>query len=142
MKSAKIYHLLVSFVLMIAVISCSGKQDEKPGQQSEDSNSKQALHVQITGEWLRTDGNYVLNIEKFNADSTLRAFYLNPKPIHIAETRWKVQDDHVFFFIKFDDEGYPGSYYSLGYLPEEDRLYGFYYQAVMNQEFEVIFERK
>ena len=84
----------------------------------------------------------MLRIERFNNDSTINAGYLNPKPIHIAETRRKVIDDTVNFYVIFEDEGYPGSYYSLGYITEEDKLYGFYYQAVINQEFEVVFTRK
>lgn len=135
-------YLIIGFLLSTGSFFCSESQTDRATQSEENPGDNSGLHTHITGEWLRTDGNYVLNIEKFKADSTLRAFYLNPKPVHIAETRWKVQDGHVYFFIKFDDEGYPGSYYSLGYLPEEDRLYGFYYQAVMNREFEVIFERK
>ncbi len=142
MKSLKIFRWCISFSAMIVIISCSGNQQEQSSKIEDKSGNDPGLHLQITGEWLRTDGNYVFNIEKFNADSTLQAVYLNPKPIHIVETRWKLQDGFVYFFIKFEDEGYPGSYYSLGYLPEEDKLYGFYYQAQMNQEFEVVFERK
>ena len=142
MKTHSIFYLMISFLLSTGSFSCSESDTDRAAQSEESTGDNAGLHVHITGEWLRTDGNYTLNVEKFNTDSTVNAFYYNPRPIHIAETRWKVQDDHVFFFIKFDDEGYPGSYYSLGYLPEEDRLYGFYYQAVMNQEFEVIFERK
>jgi len=142
MKTRKLLFGWLCSLLIIASLSCTGNQQEQAEQLKEKSDTDPGLHIQITGEWLRTDGNYVLNIEKFNSDSTLNAIYLNPKPINIAETHWKVQDGYIYFFVKFDDEGYPGSYYSLGYLPEEDKLFGLYYQAAMNQEFEVVFERK
>ncbi len=96
----------------------------------------------VLGKWQRTDGGYVLEINNLKADSTLEAGYYNPNPINVSETQWKVKDGHFYFFVKFDDEGYPGSYYSLGYYAEEDRLYGFYYQAVQQQKYDVAFERK
>jgi len=91
--------------------------------------------------WLRSDGNYTWEIRKFKADSTLNAAYLNPKSINIETTQWKIRDNYVYFFIKFQDEGYPGSYYSLGYYPEEDKLYGSYFQAVAEQKYDVVFDR-
>ena len=127
-------------VMFMVLLSCSETQD-KTAEKKETPTDQPGLHAQIIGEWLRPDGNYVLILEKFNPDSTVSARYLNPRPIHIAETRWKTQDGYVYFYIKFDDEGYPGSYYSLGYLPEEDKLYGLYYQATMRQEYEVEFVR-
>jgi hypothetical protein len=45
-------------------------------------------------------------------------------------------------FIKLQDEGYPGSIYTLYYYAEKDALAGFYYQAAMQQTFEVVFIRK
>jgi hypothetical protein len=142
MNTLKILPGSVIPLMIFLAFSCSGNQQHDAEKPVEKSDADPGLHTQITGEWLRTDGSYVLNIQKFNDDSTLTTIYLNPKPIHIAETGWKVQEGFVYLFVRFDDEGYPGSYYSLGYLPEEDKLYGFYYQAVMDQEFEVLFERK
>ena len=94
------------------------------------------------GKWLRSDGGYILELNNLKTDSTLEAAYFNPNPINISETQWKVQDGHLYFLVKFDDEGYPGSYYSLGYYEEEDRLYGFYFQAVQQQKYDVVFERE
>ena len=131
---------VVPLVLLI-IISCSDDQHNASAGKDGEKNSP-GLHVQVTGEWLRTDGNYILNLNRFNADSTINAVYLNPRSIHIAETRWKVRDTFVYILVKFEDEGYPGSYYSLGYIPEKDILYGLYYQAALDQEFEVVFERR
>ena len=95
----------------------------------------------MLGSWIRPDGGYNLEITAFNK-STLDAAYYNPNPVMISETQWKIQDGYVYFYVKFDDVGYEGSYYSLGYFPDRDILAGFYYQAPMNQEFDVYFERE
>jgi hypothetical protein len=126
---------------ILLVSACSEKKESKSDTGKVKQENLPGITEQVTGKWLRMDGGYVLHIDKFNADSTLNAVYLNPKPIHISENQWKIQDGYLYFFIKFDDEGYPGSYYSLGYYPEEDKLFGIYYQAVMGQKFDVIFER-
>jgi len=91
---------------------------------------------------MRTDGDYVLDIKGFNSDSTMDVAYLNPNPINISETKWKVHEGYVYFYVLFDDVGYPGSYYSLGYFPEEDKLYGKYFQATQKQQYDIVFERK
>ena len=96
----------------------------------------------IIGEWSRTDGGYVLHVRSIRPDGSVDAGYFNPKEINIAEanvSEWKGMGK---LFIKLQDEGYPGSTYTLYYYPEKDALAGFYYQAAMNQTFEVVFIRK
>ena len=44
-------------------------------------------------------------------------------------------------FIELRGPGYPGSTYTLTYDPKTDELAGIYYQAVMQQNFEVVFVR-
>jgi len=127
--------LIFIFSLLVACSSQSKKQEE----------SKYISDTKLTaalGKWQRSDGNYTIELSNIKTDSTVEATYLNPNPIHIAETRWKVNDGYFYFFIKLDDEGYPGSYYSLGYFPEDDRLYGYYFQAMQGQRYEVVFERQ
>jgi len=94
------------------------------------------------GEWSRTDGGYVLHVRNVRSDGLVDAEYLNPKAVNIAEanvSEWKGLNK---LFIKLQDEGYPGSTYTLYYYPEKDALVGFYYQAAMQQTFEVVFTRK
>jgi len=45
-------------------------------------------------------------------------------------------------FIELRDTGYPGSTYTLIYNLQQDMLTGIYYQAAVNQSFEVVFVRK
>lgn len=96
----------------------------------------------LVGEWVRADGGYVINVRGINSDGSVDAGYFNPKEINIAEAKvseWKGLNK---LFIKLQDEGYPGSTYTLYYYAEKDALAGFYYQAAMQQTFEVVFIRK
>lgn len=43
--------------------------------------------------------------------------------------------------VKLRDVGYPGSAYTLVYVPEKDVLLGSYFQAVSRQYFDVLFVR-
>lgn len=143
MKKDNRYRLfpLVTIVLFVLIAGC-GRQQSSGNLGSKAVRENASAGGDILGTWVRTDGGYTLEIEAFFTDSTLLASYFNPNPVNIAETEWKIRNGFVYFYIKFEDEGYPGSYYSLGYYPEKDILAGFYYQAVMKQEFDVVFVRK
>ena len=136
----KIITHLLSAILLISIIAACSNQSQKKQEEKSIYVSDTKLTAAL-GKWQRTDGDYIIELSNIKTDSTLEAAYLNPNPIHVSETAWKVNDGYVYFFIKLDDEGYPGSFYSLGYYPEEDRLYGFYYQALQQQQYDVIFER-
>ena len=136
----KIITHLLSAILLISIIAACSNQSQKKQEEKSIYVSDTKLTAAL-GKWQRTDGDYIIELSNIKTDSTLEAAYLNPNPIHVSETAWKVNDGYIYFFIKLDDEGYPGSFYSLGYYPEEDRLYGFYYQALQQQQYDVIFER-
>ena len=48
----------------------------------------------------------------------------------------------VEFFVELRDTGYPGSYYTLIYDSESNRLVGVYNHLGLNQKFEVYFVKK
>ncbi len=96
----------------------------------------------IIGKWVRADGNYVVNVRGVNHDGSVDAGYYNPNEINIAEAGVSMWKGLVKLFIKLQDEGYPGSTYTLYYYAGKDALAGFYYQAAMGQTFEVVFFRK
>ena len=96
----------------------------------------------IVGEWVRPDGGYVVHVRDVNLDGSVEAGYFNPSEIHIAEARVSLSKGLIKLFIKLQDKGYPGSTYTLYYYAEKDALAGFYYQAAMQQTFEVVFLRK
>lgn len=96
----------------------------------------------IAGQWQRTDGNYLIKVSDVKADGRAMVSYFNPKPIHVAKAAISTEKSLIKLFIKFQDKGYEGSTYKLYYYAQKDALAGFYYQAVMDRTYEVIFLRK
>jgi hypothetical protein len=96
----------------------------------------------LTGRWLRPDGGYIIEILDVHDEGTLEAGYFNPNPINISRAEWKIEDNRLKIFIKFDDVNYPGSTYTLDYFPDRDLLIGAYFQAVQQQSFYVEFIRQ
>lgn len=94
----------------------------------------------IIGRWNRTDGNYTIEIKKMNSRGLLGVAYSNPKPINIAQT--KISSEKTKIFIKLQDKGYPGSTYTLDYIPSDDLFKGTYFHAGIQQSFQVIFTRE
>jgi hypothetical protein len=96
----------------------------------------------LLGEWLRPDGGYVLSVTGVGPDGRAAVAYLNPRPIRVARAEARREGDLVGLFVEFDDVGYPGSTYTLGYDAASGQLKGLYYQAVERQQFDVYFVRQ
>ena len=96
----------------------------------------------LLGEWLRPDGGYVLSVTGVGPDGRAAVSYLNPRPIKVARAEARREGQLVGLFVEFDDVGYPGSTYTLGYDAASGQLRGLYYQAVQRQQFEVVFVRQ
>jgi hypothetical protein len=110
--------------------------------QMADTASAQPLDVNVlAGQWARIDGNYTLRVRDVMPDGTAEVGYFNPGKIHVAESRVTRQDGRLKLFVKLQDEGYPGSTYTLYYYTEKDALAGAYYQAVTGRTYDVIFVR-
>jgi len=75
-------------------------------------------------------------------DGRAAVAYLNPRPIRVARAEARREGEIVGLFVEFDDVGYPGSTYTLGYDAASGQLKGLYYQAVQRQQFEVYFVRQ
>ena len=96
----------------------------------------------LTGRWLRPDGGYILEIKSVDDRSgKMEAAYLNPKPIHVAKAEATREGAGLKIFVELRDVNYPGSTYTLAHDPAKDQLAGIYYQAALQQQFEVVFER-
>ncbi len=96
----------------------------------------------LTGRWLRPDGGYILEIKSVDEPSgKMEAAYLNPKSIHVAKAEATREGAGVKVFVELRDVNYPGSTYTLAHDPAKDQLTGIYYQAALQQQFEVVFER-
>jgi hypothetical protein len=96
----------------------------------------------LTGRWLRPDGGYVIEIRSAQTNGVLDAGYFNPRPINVSRAEWRRENGRLQVFIELRDANYPGSTYTLRYVPEQDRLVGDYFQAVHRQTFDVEFVRQ
>jgi hypothetical protein len=97
----------------------------------------QALH----GRWLRPDGGYILDIRDVEASGKIDAAYLNPRPINVARAEATRDGSTMQVFVELRAPGYPGSTYTLTYDPQHDQLAGVYFQAALQQRFDVVFVR-
>ena len=95
----------------------------------------------LVGRWLRTDSPYVIEIREVSPDGTLRAGYYNPQPINVSAAKVENKNSTLQVFVELHDTGYPGSNYTLNYDPEYDALEGTYFQATLQQKFDVAFMR-
>jgi len=96
----------------------------------------------LIGSWVRPDGGYVIEISKIHPDGAVALAYFNPRPINVARASVSETDGVVELFVELRDLGYPGSTYTLKYNPEHDVMIGVYFQAAIQQPFDVIFQRK
>jgi hypothetical protein len=95
----------------------------------------------LRGRWLRPDGGYILDIRAIDARGTLEAVYLNPRPIHVARAEATGDGTTLKVSVELRASGYPGSTYTLRYDPTRDQLDGIYFQAALQQRFNVVFVR-
>jgi hypothetical protein len=95
----------------------------------------------LHGQWLRTDGGYVIEIRHVADDGRMDAGYYNPNPINVSRAEAIREQDVVKVFIELRDVNYPGSTYTLRYDGERDVLEGIYHQAALQQSFTVRFIR-
>ncbi len=76
-----------------------------------------------------------------NDDGTLAAKYFNPNPINVGKANCDVSSGSLKIIVELRDVNYPGSTYTLTYLPDRDMLAGEYFQAVEGLTFYVEFSR-
>ena len=95
----------------------------------------------LMGRWQRTDGSYVIEIRSIVPDGKIEAGYFNPRPINVEKAQASKDKELIKVEMTLRDVGYPGSAYTLVYLPEKDALLGSYFQAVSRQYFDVLFVR-
>lgn len=103
-----------------------------------DTNQK---HQQLEGIWVRTDGEYKIEIKEAKPEGKLLAAYFNPNPINVGRAGWRMENEELQIFVELRDENYPGSIYQLAFDEETEMLQGTYYQAVVKQTYEVNFKK-
>ena len=143
---------VLSAILVAGMLSACGKKEDAtvpppPPVASNATNQPVAAaapnpaFAKLKGKWLRPDGGYILEIRSVDAGGKMDAAYFNPRPINVAKAEAVQEDGMTKVFIELRDVNYPGSLYKLGYKPASDQLEGIYYQAALQEQFEVIFQR-
>ena len=95
----------------------------------------------LVGQWMRTDSPYVIEIRQVSEDGTLEASYYNPRSINVSIAKAENKNGTLEVFVELRDTGYPGSNYTLKYNPGNDSLEGIYFQAALQQKFNIAFTR-
>ena len=95
----------------------------------------------LPGRWVRPDGGYVITIKSVDATGKLDAAYANPSPLPFAKAEAAWDGKSIKLLFELCAGGYNGSTYTLIYDPLNDLLKGVYFQAVLQQQFDVYFTR-
>jgi hypothetical protein len=97
--------------------------------------------VKLLGKWVRPDGGYVLELKQVDAAGKFEAAYLNPDPINVERAQGVRDSEGTRLVVELRDENYPGCIYKLTYDEKNDQLFGTYYQAAMDQTYDIAFGR-
>lgn len=141
--------LLGGMCLLIIALTgaCTDKKSDEEIAKGQGENAakvsaqKKSNFQKLAGRWVRTDGGYIIEIRNVAFDGKMDAGYFNPRPINVSVAKASLGNSGIQVFIELQDQGYPGSTYTLVHDPAKDVLKGFYYQAAMQQTFDVIFAR-
>jgi hypothetical protein len=143
---------LLLLVLAAGILSACGKKEDAPWPApplAADSGTNQPAPAatpnagfgMLKDKWQRPDGGYILEIRNVEPGGKMDAGYFNPRPINVAKAEASYEGQTVKIFIELRDVNYPGSTYDLNFDPPSDSLKGIYYQAAIQQRFEVVFVR-
>jgi len=95
----------------------------------------------LKGRWRRTGEQYVIEVREIADNGRVDAAYFNPRPIRVSRAMAAQKDGAPALFVELNDTGYPGCTYNLIHDPKNDQLVGVYYQAAMQESYDVVFER-
>ena len=137
-KNKTIYFSAAAIIILIVVLIILFTNNTENTLQSSRKSADKNL---LIGDWVRTDAGYLIMIIKVIEDGTLEAQYFNPKPINVGDANWEESHGNLKIIVELSDVNYPGSKYTLSYLPDRDILAGDYYQAVQGLNFYVEFIR-
>ncbi len=138
--------------VLVACSSCSKPQDSTPppvatpvtnapAQIDAGTNATPARFSALVGRWIRLDGDYLLEIRGINGAGEMEAGYFNPDPIKVSKALAIKEGEETKVFVELRDVNYPGCTYTLVYASSSDQLSGTYYQAAMQQTYDVVFSR-
>jgi hypothetical protein len=142
---------LLIITLAAGLLSSCGKKEDAPLPPSPavvnatnvtaPAPTPNPVFEKLKGKWLRPDGGYIVEVRSVEPDGKMDAAYFNPNPIHVAKAEAAQEGAVTKVSIELRDVNYPGSTYVLTYDAATDQLAGVYYQAALQQRFEVVFVR-
>lgn len=146
-KKTIIICIIVAVVAAGGILLTSSNFSHGPAHESSSESlamesSKKTDYSVLSGSWIRQTGGYVIKVNKILESGQADAEYFNPRPIHVSRAMASEKNGTLNLFIELRDQGYPGSTYTLKYNSEYDALVGVYFQALMQQSFDVAFNRK
>jgi hypothetical protein len=97
--------------------------------------------AKLVGKWERPDGGYVLDVKNVDPGGKVDAGYFNPNPINVSRAVAYREKGASKLVVELRDVNYPGCTYTLEYNPQSDQLAGQYYQAAVQETYEVVFSR-
>ncbi len=83
----------------------------------------------------------MIEIKGADARGNLDAAYFNPAPIRVSRAVAVSDSEGLKVMVELNDVNYPGCVYRLKYDRQVDQLFGTYYQAAMDETFNVTFAR-
>jgi len=99
------------------------------------------LFEKLLGRWERPDGGYVLELRTVDGEGKIDAGYFNPGKINVERAQAVVESGATKVFVVLRDVNYPGCTYKLSYDSKADQLSGEYFQASMQENYQVNFAR-
>ncbi|HTE24606.1 hypothetical protein [Flavitalea sp.] len=143
------YRLILIAAIAVFSSGCNQPLNNDKAAETEISEGESAIIKEyksidrtiVTGNWIRTDAEYRLEISELYVNGKIKAGYFNPSSINVADTRWSTRDSILNIYIELRDVNYPGSKYNLYYIQDKDMLAGEYFQAVEGNTYKVQFAR-
>jgi len=140
-KIALIVAILIAVGLVVVVDSGILSKKESVPQWPTNTPPGQDRLTDLVGRWARTDGNYIIEIRTIDADGKMDAGYFNPRPVNVSTAEAFLTSNGAKVYLQLHDVGYPGSTYLLNHDSDRDTLVGIYFQAALQQYFDVEFAR-
>ena len=135
---------IFSCVLVLCAVACLGacqRADAPVASAPAKATAAASAFDKLLGRWARSDGDYTLELRAVDAAGKLTAGYLNPSVINVEKAEASNENGQLKVFVVLRDINYPGCTYKLAYDAQRDVLLGVYFQAALQESYEVDFTR-
>lgn len=139
--------MVAAVALCGLLTSCGSKTEPQPAPPAPQTNAAPSTAAaspelaKLVGKWERPDGGYVLEIRSVDASGKADVGYFNPNPINVSRAAAWRDKGTTKLVVELRDVNYPGCTYTLEHNAQTDQLYGQYYQAAVQETYEVVFAR-